>query len=82
MTASGIADNLAVDISGFGSFNGKQLHGQSANVELSGAGSATIWVDDQLDAQISGAGTVNYYGSANVSQHVYGLGSVTHLGSK
>ena len=82
MSATGTADILALDIRGLGGFNGKQLHGQSANVALSGAGSATLWVDDQLDAQISGAGTVNYYGSANVSQHIYGLGNVTHLGAK
>lgn len=82
MTASGNADNLSLDISGFGSFNGRQLHGDTAVVDLTGAGSATVWVDDQLDAQISGAGSVNYYGSANVRQRIYGLGSVTHLGAK
>jgi len=82
MTASGTIDALGLDISGFGSFNGKQLHGNAAVVDLTGAGSATVWVDDQLDAQISGAGSVNYYGSANVRQRIYGLGSVTHLGIK
>jgi hypothetical protein len=82
LTASGTVENLGLDISGFGSFNGEQLHGQAANVDLSGAGTATVWVDEQLEAEISGAGTVNYYGSANVRQRIYGLGSVTHLESK
>jgi hypothetical protein len=82
MTASGTVENLGLDISGFGSFNGEQLHGQTANVDLSGAGTATVWVDEQLDAEISGAGSVNYYGSANVRQRIYGLGSVNHIESK
>ena len=68
MTASGTADDLDVNISGFGDFKGADLHDKSANVNISGAGSATVWVDDKLDAEISGAGSVNYYGSAKGDQ--------------
>ena len=64
MTASGAADDLDVNISGFGDFKGADLHSQTASVQISGTGGATVWVDDQLEVDISGAGSVNYYGSA------------------
>lgn len=82
MTASGVADKLNVIISGFGSFTGKDLHSQTADVNLSGAGSATVWVDDELDATISGAGSVNYYGSPNVTKQISGVGNVSKSGDK
>jgi len=82
MNASGKADDLRVNISGFGSFEGEDLHTQTASVSLSCAGSATLWVDDHLDAEISGAGSINYYGAADVTKQVNGLGSVSHLGNK
>lgn len=82
MTASGVTDSLDVDISGFGDFKGGDLHGRTVRVQISGAGSATVWVDDYLDAEISGAGSVNYYGAANVNKHINGIGNVNHLGNK
>ncbi len=82
MTASGTADDLDVIISGFGDFKGADLHSQVARVGISGAGSATVWADDELTAEISGAGSVNYYGAASVVRHISGLGSVNHLGDK
>jgi hypothetical protein len=82
MTASGTADNLEVNISGFGDFKGAELHARDALVSISGAGSATVWVDDDLTAQISGAGSVGYYGSATVSKQISGIGGVNHLGDK
>jgi hypothetical protein len=71
-----------VDISGFGDFKGAELHGQEANVKISGAGSATVWVDNELDAEVSGAGSVNYYGTASVTRQINGVGSIKHLGNK
>jgi hypothetical protein len=82
MSASGTADDLDMNISGFGSFNGGDLHGNKARVTLSGAGSATVWVDDALRAQISGAGSVSYYGSPDVTKQISGVGNVKHLGDK
>jgi hypothetical protein len=82
MTASGTADTLDLTITGFGGFNGKELHDQEARVNISGAGSATVWVDDDLNAQISGAGSISYYGSASVSRQISGVGGVNHLGDK
>jgi hypothetical protein len=82
VSASGEADNLDLVISGVGKFDGKDLHSQIANANLSGVGSATVWVDDELDAEISGAGSVNYYGSAEVTKQVSGIGGVNHVGNK
>jgi hypothetical protein len=82
LTASGTTDNLDVNISGFGDFKGADLHGITASVNISGAGSATVWVDDKLDAEISGAGSINYYGAAKVAKQINGIGSVNHQGDK
>ena len=71
-----------VNISGFGSFEGEDLQSQTASINISGAGSATIWVEDELDANISGAGSINYYGSASVTKNVSGVGSVNREGNK
>ena len=82
MTASGAADDLDLNISGFGSFDGKELHGKTTNINLSGAGSATVWVDNDLDAKISGAGSINYYGSPTISKQINGIGGVNYSGNK
>ena len=81
-TASGTADNLRVIISGFGDFDGSDLHSQTADVNISGAGSANLWVDEELDATISGAGSVNYYGSPTVTKQISGVGNISKSGDK
>src|SRR5688572_8019121 len=82
MTASGTAEDLDLNISGFGDFKGADLHGQVARVNISGAGTATVWVDDKLDAVISGAGSIRYYGSASVTRQISGVGGINHVGNK
>ena len=79
MSASGTADDLRLNISGFGDFNGKQLKGNSANVSISGAGGATVRAEKDLSVSISGAGSVSYYGSPAVTKQVSGVGGVNHL---
>ena len=71
-----------MNISGFGDFKGADLHSQVARANISGAGSATVWVDEDLTAGISGAGSISYYGSASVSKQISGVGGVTHAGNK
>ena len=82
MVAAGETDDFNLTISGFGSFNGKDLHNKTAQIDLSGAGSATIWADEELDAQVSGVGSINYYGSPSVTKQVSGVGSINKLGDK
>ena len=80
--ADGSVTDLNADVSGLGSFEGKDLAVQAARVNISGAGSATLWVVKQLTADISGVGSVNYYGSPLVQKDVSGLGSVNKVGNK
>jgi hypothetical protein len=82
MSATGTADNLDLNISGFGDFKGGDLHSQDGRVSISGAGSATVWADNNLDAQISGAGSISYYGSASVTKQISGVGGINHIGDK
>ncbi len=82
LEASGTAKDLTVRVSGLGSFQGKQLHAQTASIQLDGMGSAEVWADNQLTARVSGVGSVNYYGDAQVTKSVSGLGSVQFMGSK
>ena len=79
-TASGSATELNLTISGFGNFNSPSLSTQTADVRISGAGSATMRVEKSLDASISGAGSVNYYGSPSVTQAISGAGAVNQTG--
>jgi hypothetical protein len=80
--ADGMVTDFNADISGLGSFEGQNLAAQIAQVDISGAGSATLWVKVQLRADISGLGSVNYYGSPQVQKDVSGLGSVNRVGSR
>ncbi len=80
--AAGTATDVRLGISGLGSFQGASLSAQTADVDISGAGSATLWVQQRLTAEISGTGSVGYYGSPSVHKDVSGLGSVHKLGDK
>jgi hypothetical protein len=82
VTADGTAQTITMDLSGVGSFRGEALKTQNARVDISGLGSATIWVTGQLTANISGTGSVSYYGSPEIRKDVSGLGSVRKLGDK
>jgi len=80
--ASGSAASLDVNISGFGEFKGSDLQSQTANVRITGAGSATVWAVKNLEAHISGAGDINYYGDPTVDESISGAGNVKSLGDK
>lgn len=79
---SGSASQATFDISGAGSVNAPDLKIQSANITISGLGSATLWVTDTLTGTISGAGSVSYYGSPTATTNSTGLGKFNSLGSK
>ena len=78
-SVSGIADHLSLEVSGVGSFNGAALETITTDVQLSGVGSATVRVKDDLTAQVSGLGSVLYYGSPKLHTQVSGLGSVNRV---
>ncbi len=79
---SGEAAQATIDISGAGSINAPDLKIQTANVTISGLGSATLWVTDQLTGNISGAGSVSYYGNPQTNTNSTGLGKFNSLGNK
>lgn len=82
LTASGKVSHVSFDVSGLGSVKGDNLQTTTANVNISGTGSATLWVTGDLAANISGVGSVRYYGHPSVTRNVSGLGSVQALGDK
>ncbi len=80
--ASGTAGSIDLKINGVGNFKGADLSAETARVTINGAGSATVWVEDQLTVNINGVGSVNYYGSPQVRESVGGLGSIHRAGDK
>ena len=45
---------------------------KTAEVQVSGAGNASVWATDELKVQVSGAGDVKYKGSPRIEQKVSG----------
>lgn len=82
LTVSGQVTNQTVRLSGLGNYEAPDLNSQSARVDISGAGGATIWARESLDVTTSGAGHVNYYGSPRLQQSKSGAGKVNNLGNK
>jgi len=80
--AAGTAGNLQLEVSGAGKFEGGELATQTAQTNISGMGTTTVWVAQQLTAEISGVGTLNYFGSPHVDQSISGVGNVHSLGEK
>lgn len=75
--ANGVADELDIRISGVGGFDAPKLESLVGVVRISGAGSATVFVQDDLTARVSGAGSINYYGSPTLHEDISGAGSVS-----
>ena len=79
---AGEVEKQVVELSGGGGYEAADLRSQSAQVNLTGAGSAKVWVEQQLTALVSGAGTIAYKGEPQVEQTISGLGSVKPMGAK
>jgi len=77
--ANGTADELDLRVSGVGNFEAPKLESKVASVRISGAGSATVRVEDDLTARVSGAGFIKYYGSPTLDENVSGAGSVSQV---
>lgn len=70
----------SVLLTGAGSYVAPKLVSAKANLEIRGAGKATVWVEDELQVTIRGVGSVDYYGSAELRTSKSGLGNVSRLG--
>ena len=78
---AGQVNTQDIDISGVGSYEAGDLRSNQAQINLSGAGSAVVWVEDTLDVNVSGVGSVSYFGTnPQVDQNISGLGSVNSKG--
>lgn len=74
--ASGDANEINLILSGLGNFDAANLNSNKATIELSGMGSATVRVEEDLTATLTGAGSIQYYGHPHVKQNVTGAGSI------
>jgi hypothetical protein len=74
--ASGAANEINLVLSGLGNFDATDLNTNKATIELSGMGSATVRVEEDLTATLTGAGSIQYYGHPHVEQNVTGAGSI------
>jgi hypothetical protein len=79
---SGQVESQTVQLAGLGRYEGEELQSATASVDVSGAGSAAVWVTETLDASLTGVGSVNYYGDPEVTSQTSGLGSVKAWGPK
>jgi Putative auto-transporter adhesin, head GIN domain len=79
---SGKVNSLDATMSGVGNFACGDLQTQSAKVNLTGAGGATVWASSRLDVSITGAGSVSYYGKPKITKNVTGVGVLNELGAK
>ena len=77
LKAEGTVKNLKLDVSGVGSIDTRELHADTANINLAGVGSVRVWAGQSLDATVGGVGSLTYYGEPKVvNTRGGGLGSI------
>lgn len=76
----GTVGSQRVSIPGAGTYDGRNLQSGLATVTTSGAGSATVWATDQLNATVTGIGSIDYWGSPQLTESITGLGTVNARG--
>jgi hypothetical protein len=79
VTSSGRSSKQQVLIGGTGTYDAKELQGESAKVEISGSGDASFGELKQLHAKVSGAGTVRYRGNPQLQSDIAGAGSIEQM---
>ncbi len=77
---SGKVDEQIVSLTGAGNYAAHRLESRKARVNLTGVGSAQVWVTGELEVAITGVGSIEYYGNPSVRQSVTMLGSVRSMG--
>ncbi len=75
----GDVQSQTIDLSGLGSYDAQGLRTQVANVVVSGAGTALIWVEEALEAALIGAGSIRYRGQPAIQKTISGLGNIKPL---
>lgn len=76
LIASGTALKHNIDVSGAGDINGFDLVADACDVDIQGAGSFEVMVQNTLDVDIAGIAIVYYKGNPTITQNITGLGRV------
>jgi len=63
---SGKAKTLIARLSDAVDMEAENLHAEEVNLQSSGAGDATVYASEKLNAMITGAGTVTYHGNPKI----------------
>lgn len=71
--------SLDIASSGASEIDALQMEAEKADVDISGAGEAKLWVTRRLKAKISGAGEIHYRGEPRVKSDVSGAGEIKKL---
>ncbi|MBE6882589.1 MAG: DUF2807 domain-containing protein [Ruminococcaceae bacterium] len=79
LNLSGNTDYLELDLSGAGAIDSKSLVCKKAEVKISGAGSASVSVTDELLADVDGVGALEYYGNPVLKNISGGLTDVEQI---
>jgi len=78
----GEADSAAISLTGAGNVEASDLKVRTADISLTGLGSAKLWVTDMLTGSITGAGSIEYYGNPQTDLENTGLGAFRSRGDK
>ena len=76
VTASGATREVAVEVSGAGKVDARELQAEAARIEVSGAGEVDVRAAKTLDVEISGAGHVRYQGDPVIRKDISGAGTL------
>ena len=77
---SGKSKNVKTHTIGSGEFKGKELFANQAEINISGSGSSSIFVNDSLSGEIRGSGEISYGGNPTINNvKVVGSGKLKSL---
>lgn len=76
---AGQVTSQIVNLSSSGEYETANLASRTADINLSGSGTATIRVEDTLDATISSSGSIRYYGDPIVNSEITGSGNLVKV---
>lgn len=72
----GKVTKVNIDISGASEISAYDLETDFMNLDISGAGEARVFVNEELNVEASGAASVRYKGNPSIDTNVSGAGSV------
>lgn len=73
---SGVAKSVKTELSGSSKLEGIDLEAETYAVELSGACTADVWANNELEGELSGASKVLYKGTPKINVNASGASSV------